>query len=601
MYPKFYFSKVNYKDPIQGNINQKKVSELLSTAKAVLQNDASKAIDILYEADRLIPNSLSINYKLFNAYSAANNTQLAKEKLGQLLKINPSHAVSISHIPQFYNLTNQQKISYIKDVAKFLNNPLPATTAAMLHYGLAELYEELGDITREWNNLKLHNDLLYHVSNVKGYTFQRYLKNKSYILQQDYTGVKSDNSSVKPLFIVGMPRSGSTLVDQVLTSHDSIESLGESFNVENLLARARYFKYKLKDDKHAYNQAADEYLATLDSAYPNAKYVVDKMLVNYLNVGKIKKIFPRAKFIFCVRDPMPLGLSCFKERLGFVNDEWQFCNSLVDIGKYYTNIFVPVRDHWKTLYPSDIHIVCYEDLVKNFSKESKRLTEFLSVPFDSKMLDFHKNTRSVSTISRSQVRQPLYNKLDDWKKYKNFLTDLEKGINIKEEQRTCGTCDICCFETEINDVELTKPCNTTCVHLNTSLKTKKCKIYEHAPKQCKQYTCSWIDGYGNDADRPNNNGIIANITKLNDGTWTFVREVTKDALTTTGKTMVIDMVVKTNFPAIVKLYGSPNETGDYVIIKKELLTRASQIAGDLVKWLDHKNNIGLYELKIQDK
>lgn len=167
------------------------------------------------------------------------------------------------------------------------------------------------------------------------------------------------------------------------------------------------------------------------------------------------------------------------------------------------------------------------------------------------------------------------------------------------ERRKCESCHVCCVETEITDVNLKKSCNVTCPNLDLTLNTNKCKIYNNAPSQCKDYYCSWMMGYGNELDRPDYSGIIAN--RSWDGKWTFIREVASDALTTTGKNLVIDIVARTNFPAIVKFYNSSNEAGDCVIVKKELLPRASRLAGNLIKWIDQKKNIGLYELKIQGK
>lgn len=164
----------------------------------------------------------------------------------------------------------------------------------------------------------------------------------------------------------------------------------------------------------------------------------------------------------------------------------------------------------------------------------------------------------------------------------------------RDMNRKCDKCDICCIEPFIE--ELNKPSHTVCSNLDQSKDCHKCTIYNTRPKACQTYFCSWMDGYGNDLDRPNENGIIMSQHTFNNGTWLTARELISDALITTGRNMVIDMVNKIDLPVIVSLFESKIKTGDLTIIKESLKHRAKTMMGEFKGWFDNEKTMGIYVL-----
>lgn len=583
MYPKFKFIPDHNADG-HDHPNFKQAAEIFQKARNIYQSDVRVALEGYKEALDLIPTSSFLLTKMFSAYMALGDRKTAKEYLEKALEQDPTQPILISHIPDLYDLRGEDIVNFIEDVKAYLSNEIPALNAAMLHYGLTKLYQKLGDTEREWNNLKMHNDLMFEVTlQTSHYNFFDYIAVKDGCIATKIEQVSNNNSN-KPLFIMSMPRSGSTLVDQILASHSLVESLGESYNMDMALQQM---------SSASLDVIADGYIQALNGTYPDAKYVADKMPNNYWRVNEIKQLFPRAKTIFCMRNPMAMGLSCYKERLGG-KGTWEFCNNLEEIGKYYKHVFLPLIDHWTKTFPDDTYVIQYEDVITDFDNTVTKLLDFLDLEFEDQQRDFHKLDRGVTTISREQVKQPLYNKLDAWKKYEPYLGDLNRGLESDVVKRECGSCVACCIETEFDTPEFSKEYMKPCQHLCDT----GCGIYNKRFPVCKQYECLWLQGYGTERERPNVTGIISNITNVNGGIWVSVRELGKDALTTTGKDFVIDLVIKHQVPVIVREHGSERQEGNLVVVKQELMPRSKQLMGDFRGWLNKKENIGIYDLVV---
>jgi len=315
MYPKFFY-KADVNADGSDHPNFKQAAEIFQKARNIYQSDVRVAIEGYKEALDLVPDSSFLLTKLFSAYMALGDKNTAREYLEKALEQDPTQPILISHIPEHYDLQGEDIVNYIEDVKAYLSNEIPAVNAAMLHYGLAKLYEKLGDTQREWNNLKMHNDLMFEVTlQTSHYNFFDYMAIRDGCTAAGKPEITSSNTSTKPLFIVSMPRSGSTLVDQILASHSMVESLGESFNIDRVLDQLSMNHRHTGDLQNALDVTANGYLQALDGTFPDAKYIIDKMPSNYWHIGEIKQLFPNAKIVFCLRNPMDMGLSCYKERL----------------------------------------------------------------------------------------------------------------------------------------------------------------------------------------------------------------------------------------------------------------------------------------------
>ncbi|TAL29452.1 MAG: sulfotransferase family protein [Alphaproteobacteria bacterium] len=247
-------------------------------------------------------------------------------------------------------------------------------------------------------------------------------------------------TSSQPVFIVGMMRSGSTLTDQILSSHPDVRSVGEAeYFVKGIPAytntevpghfRAgapsitREFIDKLTPD--VLDTIGRKYLSLTAPAAQGATRVIDKMLHNFFWVGLIRLALPNAKIIHTTRDPVDTGLSLYT--LLFTSHlPWTYDQR--DIGRYILSCN-RVMDHWKKLFPGAIYEANYERMIADQESETRKLLEFCGLPWNDSCLKFHETKRQVNTASATQVRQPIYkDSVKKWKKYEQYLQPLIKTL-----------------------------------------------------------------------------------------------------------------------------------------------------------------------------
>jgi Flp pilus assembly protein TadD len=238
----------------------------------------------------------------------------------------------------------------------------------------------------------------------------------------------------RPVFIVGMPRSGSTLVEQILSSHPDIHGAGEVKYLARALGQLRdrfpsLPKYPEMASKITPGQleiVAKDYQQALAPGAGEAKRITDKLLTNYFFLGLINLLFPKAKVIHTLRDPVDTCLSGFTK---LFKDDMPHSYDLAELGRYYCK-YRELMDHWQAVLPEGVMTtVRYEDVVADAEQEAKRLIAFLGLEWDDKCVDFHKSDRPVKTASVAQVRKPIYTtSVQRWKKYGAGLRPLIKAV-----------------------------------------------------------------------------------------------------------------------------------------------------------------------------
>jgi hypothetical protein len=229
-------------------------------------------------------------------------------------------------------------------------------------------------------------------------------------------------SSDRPVFIVGMPRSGTTLAEQILASHPEVFGAGELpfwNSAAGVYARARDGG---EDEGGVLNRLAQEYLSLLATLSPRTRRVVDKMPANFLYLGLIHAVFPQAKIIHLWRHPIDTCLSIYFQNFGAAHP---YANDLTDLAHYY-NEYVRLMDHWRRTLPTDaILTVSYEALVDDAETWARRMVDFIALPWDPACLEFHRNGRTVNTFSKWQARQRISKaSVDRWRRYESFIGPL---------------------------------------------------------------------------------------------------------------------------------------------------------------------------------
>ncbi len=243
-------------------------------------------------------------------------------------------------------------------------------------------------------------------------------------------------TSDRPIFVVGMMRSGSTMVDQILSSHPQCGSIGESkilahsipayqnVEVPNYVKKGLpSITQKFMDDMSPamLDGIGNKYLELMDRIAGKEPRIIDKMLYSYIWAGLLRLALPNAKIINTSRDPVDTGLSIwtllFREGAYFAYDQ-------KEIGRYYL-AYKKLMNHWNALFPGEIYEASYEKMVADQETETRKLLDFCNLPFDERCLRFHESERQVKTASQAQVRQPIYkDSVKKWKKYEQHLQPL---------------------------------------------------------------------------------------------------------------------------------------------------------------------------------
>ena len=318
---------------------------------------------------------------------------------------------------------------------------LKGENRALFHFALGKALEDDGRHEESWQAWRRANEIIRRLTAYDpGGTTGLVQRAKALFTAEFFerrAGLGS--GSADAIFIVGLPRSGSTLVEQILSSHSMVEGTTELRAMPYLAGRLGG-KLKPSDSAPDYPQA----LAPLDAANlkglgeeylwrarmhrrTDRPLFIDKMPANFEHVGMIQLILPNAKIVDVRRHPLACGLSCFKQHFG---QGHEFAYSLTDLGRYYAD-YVELMAHWDEVLPGKVHRVIYEDLVADPEAQIRALLEHLDLPFEEACLKFHENARLVRTASAEQVRKPIFTEaLDHWRHYEDGLGPLKLALGF---------------------------------------------------------------------------------------------------------------------------------------------------------------------------
>jgi len=312
-----------------------------------------------------------------------------------------------------------------------------------LHFGLAKAYADLGDHERSFRRLMDGNALKRkHVVYDEKANFEIFEQTRA-AFTHELMGMNKglSESSANPIFIVGMPRSGSSLIEQILASHPQVFGAGEIDDFGKAIISVTGFAeaidspaYLSRLPREKLLQIGANYLDRTRSLAPDAGRITDKMLLNFRFVGLIHMALPNARIIHTVRDPMDTCLSCFSNL--FAGKSQPYAYDLSELGRYY-RAYESMMTHWRTVLPSNVMLdVQYEGVIADFEGQVRRLIAYCGLDWEPRCLDFHKTQRQVRTASREQVRQPLYQRsVGRWRPFEPFLGPLLAAL---QTERHCS-------------------------------------------------------------------------------------------------------------------------------------------------------------------
>ena len=307
---------------------------------------------------------------------------------------------------------------------------LPADDRLHLHYALGKALEDAGEDAAAFAHYAAgarirRADSRYDADETTARTKRaKMLFTKGFFAARAGTG----SDAAAPIFILGLPRSGSTLIEQILASHTAVEGTMELPDI-GLIARrlgAGYPETLSGLDAERLRRLGEDYLAsTAIHRRLDRPHFIDKMPNNFQHIGLIQLILPNARIIDARRHPMATGFSAFKQH--FAQGQ-SFSYDLTDLGRYYRD-YVQVMDHFDTALPGRIHRVIYEDMVEDTDRQVRRLLDYCGLPFEPGCLKFYATERAVRTVSSEQVRRPIFRDgLEQWRRFEDQLAPLSAAL-----------------------------------------------------------------------------------------------------------------------------------------------------------------------------
>ena len=385
-----------------------------------------------YEGINLYEKSLKIKPENPRVYLSLGH---ALKTVGKREKSETAYHNAIKYFPlsgeAYWSLANLKTYKFsqkeISNMELSINKNMHPNELIQMHFALGKAYESNNQFEKSFNHYREGNwlqrkQITYNAEDYKISIDEiiDFFKNNNDIFKS-----KSSLNNDDPIFILGLPRSGSTLIEQILSSHSLIEGTQE---LPNIMAISRdiklidqnngYPKNLLAINSSVFNDFGQKYIDETRWARSSKPFFIDKMPNNFVHIGLIKLILPNAKIIDARRNPMDSCFSCFKQ---YFAKGQHFTYDLDDIARYYKD-YLRLMNFWNELFPGEIFTINYEDVINEPNQKITELLSFCNVEFEDSCLNFHKSKRPVKTASSEQVRQPMYKTgLDYWKNYRNNL------------------------------------------------------------------------------------------------------------------------------------------------------------------------------------
>ena len=385
-----------------------------------------------YEGINLYEKSLKIKPENPRVYLSLGH---ALKTVGEREKSETAYHNAIKYFPfsgeAYWSLANLKTYKFsqkeISNMELSINKNMHPNELIQMHFALGKAYESNNQFEKSFNHYREGNwlqrkQITYNAEDYKISIDEiiDFFKNNNDIFKS-----KSSLNNDDPIFILGLPRSGSTLIEQILSSHSLIEGTQE---LPNIMAISRdiklidqnngYPENLLGIDSSVFNDLGQKYIDETKWARSSKPFFIDKMPNNFVHIGLIKLILPNAKIIDARRNPMDSCFSCFKQ---YFAKGQHFTYDLDDIARYYKD-YLRLMNFWNELFPGEIFTINYEDVINEPNQKITELLSFCNVEFEDSCLNFHKSKRPVKTASSEQVRQPMYKTgLDYWKNYRNNL------------------------------------------------------------------------------------------------------------------------------------------------------------------------------------
>ena len=388
-------------------------------------NKLNDAIKSYKKAIALKPDFAVANNNLGIAYLRTGDPKLASKFFENAITITPGYATAHHNLSgvKVYKEKDKQ-VSLIESL--LIENNLSQKERIYLNFALAKAYEDLGNHEELFKHLNEGNRIRKkEMSNSIADSEEHNELIKLFFNSNNIKLTYRDSLPIRPIFIVGMPRSGTSLVEQIISSHHEVYGAGEVNNFHNIIMpiiekHAVNENYNLKNDEFALIRK--QYSNSLERFYANEKVITDKWILNFKTIGFILSAFPESKIVHLKRDARATCWSIYKHYFSDEGNRWAY--DYQDLARFYKS-YVGLMDYWHNLFPGKIYDISYEDLTSDQEKETRNLLKYCDLDWDENCLNFYTNTRAVKTASAVQVRNKMYQGSSDvWRQYSEHLKPL---------------------------------------------------------------------------------------------------------------------------------------------------------------------------------
>ena len=471
----------NTKKAIELNPNSSIAYNHLGLINSNLGN-IDEAISSYLKSVQINPKNIPVNYNIGNLFKRINDVKNSEKYFVKTLELDPKHLPAYNNLFELYDLSNQNeklekllkksynffdqdatiilfkaklfyKLKKFNEVIKILNNIKFSTDENFKENSRLELIaksnDQIGNYHQAFDFFKQNNELAKKIdkNNANKDIFidiiQRrinYFNNSS---NDEWKIEKNEDNFTDPIFLIGFPRSGTTLLDTILRSHPKIDVLEEKPIVDKFIEKLHQktlskFENLNSPTSSIRNEMRKFYFDQRNKYLINKKksIIIDKMPLNIIYVAEIFRFFPKAKFILAIRNPYDCVLSCFMQNFLLNNAMSNFLN-INDSAKMY-NMVMNLWQIYTKKFSIDFHTIKYEELVLNFKKSVLNLLNFLDLPWSDEVSEFYKTSQKrgiIATPSYNQVSQPLYSKsIGRWKNYEDELSKAKPYLDKWKKQ-----------------------------------------------------------------------------------------------------------------------------------------------------------------------
>ncbi|WP_339729401.1 sulfotransferase [uncultured Gimesia sp.] len=393
-------------------------------------------IERLKKAIALKPQVAEIHHNLAAVYRLVGDFELSEQHYLTALELKPDYAEA------YFNYSAARKFKTDDPIISMLEqqaarSDLSDADRCFLGFAAGKIFNDIKDYEKAFSFYEIGNRFKKTPFDIDQFRMEidRVISVFSAEMIQRLASV--GNPSNVPVFIVGMPRTGTTLVEQILSSHPEVHGAGELPDIASIAGTMRqhatqkvdYPEYLAHIPEQIFSGFADAYLRRLRTFDHSAVRIIDKMPGNFLYLGLIAMMLPEAKIIHSQRHPLDTCLSCYFQRFRRGHD---YSFDLTHLGLYYRE-YERLMQHWKDVLPVAPFELHYSDLVENQEDVSRKLIDYIDVDWDDRCLNFQDNNRPVTTASNWQVRRPMNRSgLDRWKNYDSHLDGLRDALEFAE-------------------------------------------------------------------------------------------------------------------------------------------------------------------------